>query len=80
MLQGPYNRRNVYGAIFSHGPFFDKPNLIKIRQQTLYWGMCNPGQLAKEFGINDKLKHIDIIIKSLTAGNEDKSWIMSVTC
>jgi len=79
-LKGPYNRRNMFGIIFSHGPFFDKPNMIKIREQVLYWAMCQPGQLKKEFGYSGELDRVDIIIKSKTKGNEDKLWTMEVVC
>jgi len=79
-LEGPYNRRNVYGVIFSHGPFFDKPNLIEMRRQILHWGMCNPGQLAKEFGYNEPIKTAFIFIRSKTAGNENKMWQLAVNC
>ena len=80
MLDGPYNRKNVYGAIFSHGPFFDKPEMIEIRQQVLYWGLCEPGILAKEFEINDDIKETIINVRSKTIGNENKLWSMIVTC
>lgn len=78
-LKGPYNRRNVIGAIFSHGPFFDNPNMIKIRDQTLYWGFCKPGKLLEEFGIHDELKSVNIKVKSKTIGN-DGEWMLQVSC
>lgn len=78
-LKGPYNRRNVIGAVFSHGPFFDNLNMIKIRQQILYWGFCE-GHLTKEFEIDGDLTKIIIHIISKTKYNENKSWIMEINC
>lgn len=78
-LHGPYNRRNVIGAVFSHGPFFTDPKLIAIRDQVLNWGFCQ-GHLIHEFGIDSGLQKVLITIKSRTLGNEDKIWLMEVVC
>lgn len=77
-LKGPYNRRNVIGAVFSHGPFFDKPEMIKIRDQVLDWGFCQ-GKLS-DFGIHGKVDSAMINVKSKTLGNEGKLWQMKVVC
>jgi len=78
-LKGPYNRRNVIGAIFSHGPFFKDDNLIQIRQQILDWAFCQ-GYLLEEFHINADIKNVVINIRSKTNGYEDKLWTMEVRC
>lgn len=78
-LKGPYNRRNVIGAVFSHGPFFVDPKMIKIRDQILNWGFCK-GHLMSEFGINEQVKYVIIRIKSKTIGNEGKQWTLHVNC
>lgn len=61
-IKGPYNRRNIYGAVFSHGPFFNNDKLIEMRQSVLNYAICK-GVLAKEFGmigdIND-IKNVTI--------------------
>lgn len=79
-LEGAYNRRNMYGVIFSHGPFFNTDNNIKIRDQILNYGLCSPGELANEFGIHEKIKKVDINIRSKTKGNENKLWKINVVC
>ena len=78
-LKGPYNRRNVIGAVFSHGPFFKDPRTIQMRDQILDWGFCK-GHLAGEFGITEKVQNAVINVKSKTKGNEDKHWSLSITC
>lgn len=79
-MQGPYNRRNVYGAIFCYGPFFNTTETKALRQMILTYGMCNNGSLAKEFGFTEPLKQIIVTVKSKTAGNENKKWFMQVDC
>jgi hypothetical protein len=44
-LQGPYNRRNVYGAVFAFGPFFNTENLLQLRQSILKHGICENHRL-----------------------------------
>jgi len=78
-LQGPYNRKNVIGVIFSHGPFFKDPNMIAIRNQILHWSFCK-GNLSDEFNIHYPIKESTINIRSKTNGNENKVWSMHVRC
>lgn len=56
LLGGAYNRRNIYGAVFSHGPFFDTKKLITIRQGILKYAVCDPGSIVHEFGLSGKIK------------------------
>lgn len=78
-LKGPYQRRNVIGAIFSHGPFFDNPQMIQIREQILDWGFCR-GHLAHEFGIHDPIGKVLIEVRSKTIGMENEKWELLVQC
>lgn len=78
MLDGPYNRRNVYGAMFSHGLLFDNNNLIKMRDEILYYGVCNPGLLIKEFGIN-AIKQLNISMMSKTK-DDNRRWNLQINC
>lgn len=78
-MQGPYQKRNMVGAVFSHGPFFKDPRMLEIRNQVLHWSFCQE-HLTKEFGINDMIEKAIINVKSKTKGNEDKRWQMSIEC
>ena len=60
LMSGAYNRRNIYGAIFSHGPFFDDPNMIKIRQEILYYAVCHPASVLKDFEIFGQVKNVTV--------------------
>jgi len=73
-IAGPYNRRNVYGAIMSHGPFFDDPNLIKLRQHVFEYAICK-GHL--NFGFDHgRIHYVTIFVK--TRSNDIR--IMSISC
>lgn len=79
-LQGPYNRKNVIGAVFSHGPFFVDKNMIKIRDQVLDWAICK-GHVIREFINQDiQVQTAKIIVRSKTKGNEGKIWFLDVNC
>ena len=78
-LEGPYNRRNVYGVIFSHGPFFDTEQMITLRQQVLKHGICNGGSLIREFGLGtEHLESFHVLVRSKTVGFEDRQWWIGV--
>jgi sterol desaturase/sphingolipid hydroxylase (fatty acid hydroxylase superfamily) len=65
LLSGAYNRRNIYGAVFSHGPFFDKDNLIKIRQSVLNYAVCDPGSIIKDFNLHGNVSkmYVDVFYR-----------------
>lgn len=84
-LTGPYNRRNVYGAMFSHAPFFTDIKLILLRELLLKRSICDNEfskvSFLKDFGFHqDKILKMEVLVKSQTKGNENKSWIMSIDC
>ena len=85
-IQGPYNRRNAYGVLFSHGPFFLTRELINLRQEILQYAVCKNGldlDYEKILGVDNNItaiKKAEIIVTSKTKGNENKNWKMSVTC
>ena len=60
LMGGAYNRRNIYGAIFSHGPFFDDPKMIQVRQEILYYAICYPASILKDFQIDGLVKNVTV--------------------
>lgn len=69
-LQGPYNRRNVYGALFSHGAMFNTPQEMALRDGILRYGLCNEGPLQHEFQLPASVDTATITVASKTAGKE----------
>lgn len=51
-LNGPYNRRNVYGAAFSYGPLLaSDPRLSPMYLSVLDYALCDPGTAVRELGL-----------------------------
>jgi hypothetical protein len=67
-IQGPYNRRNVYGAVIAYGPALPE----SIRTATFKYALTEPGTVAHELGIPADASQVEIIIKSKTRGNNSK--------
>jgi hypothetical protein len=59
-FQGPYNRRNIYGAVLAYGPKLTSPGEKKLVSSVLYYGFCLNGPLGKMFATKDPLKRIVI--------------------
>jgi hypothetical protein len=54
-LGGPYNRRNVYGAVAAYGPKLTEENQKKLVSSVLKYGFCN-GPLAKAADISRRVR------------------------
>jgi hypothetical protein len=51
-VEGPYNRRNVYGAAFAYGPLLrSQPELLGMQESVMRYALCDPGSLRAELGI-----------------------------
>lgn len=77
-IDGPYNRRNVYGAMFAYSPFFQMPELIKLRDQILSYVVCN--NVIKIDSVTEPINTVNVIVRSKTLGFEQAVWMMNVTC
>ncbi len=52
-LRGPYNRRNVYGAVLAYGPVLSvDPRTQGMFESVLRAGLCAPAPLLSELGID----------------------------
>lgn len=74
-LKGPYNRRNVYGAVISYGPVLPKEKIISV----LNYGLCSNKSLLKELGLSGNEKNIFIRITSKTK-NDSRTWVITPNC
>ncbi len=51
-LQGPYNRRNAYGAAFAYGPLLvSDPNTRAMAEAVVHHAVCAPGTVVQEIGL-----------------------------
>lgn len=73
-LQGPYNRRNVYGAAISYGPILDQ----NIWESILKYGLCKK-VLLKEMGLPANGSEYTIRIKTKTKGRSNE-WLLKPDC
>jgi sterol desaturase/sphingolipid hydroxylase (fatty acid hydroxylase superfamily) len=79
MFKGSYPKRNVYGAVFSHGPFFDDPKMINLRQQVLHYAICKPGIMIRQVLGNINVKSLNVTVTSKTRNNTGK-WYLNINC
>jgi|GEM_PF-344596 len=52
-MKGPYNRRNVYGAVLSYGPVLEaNPHMKQLYEAVLAYGTQGAAPLLREIGID----------------------------
>ena len=61
-LDGPYNRRNVWGAILSYGPVLaTTPLTAPMFHHTARWGLCDKAPILRELDLDpEKVQDITI--------------------
>lgn len=74
-LEGPYNRRNVYGAALSYAPRLPE----KVWSTVFCYGLREGGALRKEFQLPANIKSVEVEIKTNTRHRQDK-WVLSPNC
>jgi hypothetical protein len=74
-LEGPYNRRNVYGAALSFAPRLPS----SLWEPVFCYGLDGGGPLRREFGLPDSARHVAVEIRTRTHGRHD-SWRLHAPC
>lgn len=60
-LGGAYNRRNVYGVIFSHGPLLIRTTEGRaLLDAVARYGLCAGGTLQREFGLSSEARTVTL--------------------
>lgn len=57
-LRGPYNRRNVYGAVLAYAPLIP----AELRDPVMRSGLCGNAPLLRELGIEVNTERAAIVI------------------
>ena len=78
-LQGPYSRRNIYGAIFAYGPMLTQPLEKVLVKSVIKQGFCPEKALAKEFELPKNYDEVEIEVHTKTRGKE-QLHIFGVLC
>lgn len=78
----PYNLRNAYGALFSHGPFFQDEKTIALRDRVLKRSLCDNGPLARAFNLPHNTSRIVVHVHSNTKTQRphQADWTMNIAC
>lgn len=74
---GPYNRRNVYGAVVAYGIKMTEHSEAKLVQDVLTYGFCGDAPLLRSFGFKHLIKNVEILISNTPSGVSGK---LSVEC
>ena len=54
-LRGPYNRRNVYGAVLAYGPIMETDTALRpMFESVSHYALCGEAPLLRELGIDTK--------------------------
>jgi hypothetical protein len=54
-LRGPYNRRNVYGAVLAYGPIMETDAALRpMFESVSHYALCGDAPLLFELGIDPK--------------------------
>jgi hypothetical protein len=52
-IKGPYNRRNVFGAVLAYAPILKKdPNTREMFESVVGYALCGQAPLLREIGIH----------------------------
>jgi hypothetical protein len=66
-LDGPYNRRNAYGAALSYAPRLPEP----LWRAIALYGLREHGPLQQELGLPSDVKRMTMVIQTRTRGRGD---------
>lgn len=78
-LDGPYNRRNTYGAVMSYGPALTEPTERQWVKDVMGYGLCGRGPLAQKFGEQSAIVAVAVEVKTKTRGRE-RSTLLEIPC
>jgi len=78
-LEGPYNRRNIYGAVFAYGPVLTESSEKILVNSVLKQGLCFDGPLVAEFGLPVEFDEVEIEVHTKTR-NQEQVHLFGVHC
>jgi hypothetical protein len=84
-IQGPYNRRNAYGAALSYGPVLDANERTRpILHSVMNYAFCGSAPLLRELSIDPRLVRYPLRVRveprESAGGNAGYRTEFEVTC
>lgn len=82
-LEGPYNRRNVYGALIAYGPYLtSKSNTNKMWQVMADNSFCRKKSVLSELGFSNTSGVTSVSIKYTNLNNTSSKYKnkLSIAC
>ena len=77
-VQGPYNRRNVYGAALAYGPLLrHDPRTRPMQESVMHYAFCTPGVLRDELGLPSDVRALGVSVQPVRAdarADLERSW------
>ena len=83
-LQGPYNRRNVFGAALAYGPVLNgDPRTREMYKSVVRYALCGRAPLMREVGFDSDMisgsARVRLVPRSATPFG-DQPFVVSETC
>ena len=83
-LRGPYNRRNVFGAVLAYGPVLSTdPATKEMFLEITRYGLCGDAPVLRDLGLNPRRIGPPITIKYTPRAGTDMGDLprsLTVTC
>ncbi|HWU44421.1 MAG TPA: hypothetical protein VN132_13315 [Bdellovibrio sp.] len=76
LLQGPYNRRNVYGAVIGYFPRLPQ----KMTDSVLHYGFCQSKTLLREFQLPSDVRKYVLHVAEGAQGRENQHQEVEGSC
>lgn len=80
-LEGPYNRRNIFGAATSYGPVLASNEITRpMLQSILHYAFCGDAPILQEFGVHSVKpgKNVYVNIEPLSEKNTLGDWVLKL--
>lgn len=77
-IEGPYNYRNTFGAVFAFGPGAQNPEERHLWQQVVSYGLCNKGPLIQ--GLLPQSPSLAEVVLEVKGRGIKHEWQEKVIC
>lgn len=77
-MRGPYNRRNVYGAVLAYGPILESDARLRpMYDSVAKYALCGDAPLLHELGVSDVRRGLRLSLQP-RAGSDTKDLKLSL--